>query len=121
MLLLAASLGVLLGLAHSVLGERFILTRLFKRENLPRLFGGTAFTTQTLRFAWHLTTLLWWGLAALLWRIDSPAFSRSYVLLVIGCTCIASGFLPLILTRGRHWSWVVLFLIGGMVLLHRAA
>jgi len=120
MLLLAAVLCILLGLAHSVLGERFILTRLFRRENLPRLFGGTEFTTQTLRFAWHLTTVLWWGFAALLWRMDSAAFSRSYVLLVIGCTSIAAGFLPLIHTRGRHLSWVVLFVVGGIALLQRA-
>ena len=65
MLELAAVLIALLGLAHSVLGERYLLTRLFKRDNLPPLFGGTAFTIGTLRFAWHLTTLAWWGLAAL--------------------------------------------------------
>ena len=53
----AALLGFLLGVAHSVLGERYILTRLFRRENLPTLFGGTEFTTRTLRFAWHLTTI----------------------------------------------------------------
>lgn len=45
------------GIAHSYLGERYILTRLFRRDDLPRLFGGTAFTTATLRFAWHLTTI----------------------------------------------------------------
>jgi len=38
---------VLVGVAHSVLGERYILIRLFKREGLPKLFGGTEFTTRT--------------------------------------------------------------------------
>jgi hypothetical protein len=32
------------GLAHSCLGERAILIRLFRRPNLPRLFGSDVFT-----------------------------------------------------------------------------
>ena len=63
---LAAALLFLLGLAHSVLGERYLLTRLFRRDNLPKLLGSTAFTVGTLRFVWHLTTLAWYGLATLL-------------------------------------------------------
>lgn len=50
-LYLAAFLAAALGLAHSLLGERYILIRLFRRENLPKLFGSTAFTQRTLRFA----------------------------------------------------------------------
>ena len=57
--LIAAALAVLLGVAHSYLGERYILTRLFRRGDLPRLFGGVEFTQQTLRFAWHLTSVAW--------------------------------------------------------------
>jgi hypothetical protein len=51
---IAAGLAVLLGVAHSYLGERYILVRLFKRSDLPKLFGGQEFTRHTLRFAWHL-------------------------------------------------------------------
>lgn len=55
MLYLAALLVLATGIAHSYLGERYILIRLFRRSDLPKLFGGTAFTVGTLRFAWHLT------------------------------------------------------------------
>lgn len=48
---LAAALVVALGLAHSLLGERYILQRLLRREDLPRLFGSADFTRRTLRFA----------------------------------------------------------------------
>lgn len=48
-LYLAASLLVATAAAHSYLGERYILVRLFRRDNLPRLFGGTEFTVRTLR------------------------------------------------------------------------
>lgn len=116
LLQIAAVLGFMLGLAHSVLGERYILTRLFRRDHLPKLFGGTEFTSRTLRFAWHLTTVALWGFAVLLWqasldRLDQPAMLRT-----IGWTCIASGLLPLIITRGKHLSWLVLFSIGAIAL-----
>lgn len=114
MLQSAAILIALLGLAHSVLGERYLLIRLFRRD-LPRLFGGTDFTRNTLRFAWHLTTVLAFGLSVLLWQLDrSPSpqtLARS-----LGWCLIAAGFLPLLFTRGRHLAWIVLFVAGGLCL-----
>ncbi len=116
MLYVAALLFFLLGLAHSVLGERYILIRLFRREDLPRLFGGTEFTRQTLRFAWHITTVAWWGMAALLLAMARDDFAATDAARIIGVTAIVSGLLPLLLTRGKHWSWLVLFLIGVLAL-----
>lgn len=112
----AAVLIFLTGLAHSVLGERYILVRLFRRDNLPQLLGGTAFTTQTLRFAWHITTVAWWGFALLLWQAASGTLTIRDMLEVLGYTSLLSGLLPLVLTRGRHLSWLVLFAVGAIVL-----
>ena len=112
----AAALIFLTGVAHSVLGERYILMRLFRRDNLPKIFGSTAFTTGTLRFAWHITTVAWWGFAVLLWQIGSGALTPRSVLSVLGYTAILSGLLPLFITRGRHLSWVVFFTVGGIAL-----
>jgi hypothetical protein len=109
---LAAFLAIALGAAHSFLGERYILVRLFRRDNVPKLFGGTKFTTRTLRFAWHLTTVAWWGFAALLVQLGQGNLTASGACQVLGITFVASGFLPLIITRGKHWSWLVLFIIG---------
>lgn len=120
MLQLAATPAFLLGLAHSVLGERYILVRLFRHDNLPKLFGGTEFTTRTLRFAWHITTILWWGFAVMLWQLARGQTSPSLVLNVIGYTSIAAGLLPLVFTRGKHLSWLVLFIIGGIALAQAA-
>lgn len=116
LLYLAAFLAVALGAAHSLLGERYILVRLLRRENLPQLFGSTEFTTRTLRFAWHLTTVAWWGFAALLVQLAQGSLTPSSAALVLGCTFVASGLLPLFITRGKHWSWLVLFAIGGIAL-----
>ena len=114
----AAILGFLLGLAHSVLGERYILTRLFRRDNLPMLFGGTEFTTRALRFAWHLTTITLWGFAVLLWQASSGTLDQAAALRTMGWTFLLSGLLPLVMTRGKHLSWIVLFAIGGIALSH---
>jgi hypothetical protein len=108
LLLIGAVLAVLIGIAHSVLGERFLLVRLFRRDNLPHLLGGDAFTKQTLRFAWHLTTVAWWGFAALLvlhagGEPDAVASAVSIIEIVF----LASALMTLIVSRGRHLSWVV--------------
>lgn len=112
----AAFLATALAVAHSVLGERYILIRLFRRDNLPRLFGSTDFTVRTLRFAWHVTTVAWIGFAALLVHAGAGDLTASGALRVIGITFLASGLLPLFITRGRHLSWLVLFAIGGTAL-----
>jgi hypothetical protein len=117
MIYLAAFLFFLLGLAHSVLGERYILVRLFRRDNLPKLLGGTVFTIRTLRFAWHITTVAWWGFAALLFQLGRGELTASATAQIIGVTAIASGLLPLVMTRGKHASWLILFAIGGIVLM----
>jgi len=116
MLTVAAALIGLLGLAHSYLGERYILIRLLRREDLPRLFGGTEFTVRTLRFAWHLTTVLALGIAAVLLQLAQGATAPALVR-TIGWTLVLSGLLPLIHTRGRHLSWIVLFAAGALCLM----
>lgn len=109
---LAAGLLFLVGLAHSVLGERYILIRLFRRSGLPPLFGGTAFTRRTLRFAWHLTTLAWWGLAAVLCVLAQPAVDAGLVGAIIGVTAVVTA----VIARGRHLAWLV-FLVAGVLIL----
>lgn len=115
MLLLAAALIFLTGCAHSYLGEKYILMRLFKRGDLPKLFGDTAFTEGTLRFAWHITTLAWWAITALLMLGHQGALSRTTVLQVIVVVALASAALPIVFTRGRHLSWIVFVLVAALV------
>jgi hypothetical protein len=116
LLYFAAGLTVVLGVAHSFLGEKYILIRLFRRDNLPKIFGTTDFTVRTLRFAWHITTVAWIGFAALLLHAGRADLTLAGTLRIIGVTCVVSGLLPLIFTRGRHLSWVVFFVIGGIAL-----
>lgn len=115
MLSAAALLLVLTGIAHSYLGERYILIRLFKRDNLPKLFGGTDFTTGTLRFVWHLLTVVWWGIAILLWQASGQPLHTRGVLQVFSMVALVSGLFPLVLTRGRHLSWIVFFAVAALL------
>jgi hypothetical protein len=117
MLVVAASLCFGIGLAHSYLGERYILIRLFRGSRSPQLFGSDFFTKRTLRFAWHITTLSWWGMGYLLLAIsrDVPDLARE-VLVTVGVVFLLSGVIAFVFSKGKHLSWIVFGLIAGLVL-----
>jgi len=104
-LLLAASLIlVFCGLIHSYLGERLILTRLFKRDNLPHLYGSDEFTKGTLRFAWHITSFAWFGFAAI---ISFQKMHSNLFLYTVSVVFLASAIFSAYFTKCKHFSWVL--------------
>lgn len=120
MLTAAALLCFGIGLVHSVLGERYILTRLFRRSRIPPLFGDETFTKRTLRFAWHLTTVAWWGFGSLLLVLSSePAEVAPAVLKIVSIVFFISGAVTFVASRGRHLAWIVFLAIGVLCALSR--
>ncbi|MET0355326.1 MAG: hypothetical protein ABW044_01045 [Cellvibrio sp.] len=115
-LYIAAALAIMIGSLHSFLGERYILIRLFRRDNLPKLFGGTEFTTRTLRFVWHITTVAWWGFAAILIHLANATASPQNIAFVIGITFMLTGLITLVISRVKHLAWIVFVAIGGIAL-----
>jgi len=115
-LYIAVFLLVLVGLIHSILGERYILIRLFRRGDLPTLFGGTEFTRRTLRFAWHITTVAWWGIAAILFLLAQGAISQHNIALVIGTTSCATALIIFTVSRSTHLAWIVFLIVGCIAL-----
>lgn len=115
--IIAAFLTLAVSLAHSWLGERYILMRLFRRQNIPHLYGSDLFTKRTLRFAWHITSVAWCGIAALLlaFALLPPEASVLILLKIISATFLASSVLVLTGSRGRHLAWVVFLVIAGLV------
>ena len=112
-LLLAAALLVLTAVAHSFLGERYILVRLFRRPDLPRLFGSDWFTRRTLRFAWHLTSIAWLGFAAVLLLLAQPgAPQTSSILRAVGATFVVAAAITALASNGRHLAWPVFLAVG---------
>ena len=116
LLYVAAILTFVIGIIHSVLGERYILTRLFRRNDLPALFGGPEFTIFTLRFAWHITTIAWWGFASILVLMANESLSFHNTAIALSVTFLATGLTALIASRGRHLSWIVFLTIGSICL-----
>jgi hypothetical protein len=112
----AATLAILTAGAHSYLGERYILIRLFRRTDLPKLFGVAEFTKRTLRFAWHLTSIAWLGFAALLVVLGRDGGGTFQELSWVICGAFGlSGLVALVGSRGRHVSWVVFVSIAVLV------
>ena len=121
-LMAAAVLSVLIGFAHSVLGEKLVLGPLFRRNELPKLLGSATFTRNVLRFTWHLTTVLAVGIGVVIaYLASTPLTSQSmWVLRILSLTFGASTLVSLIGARGKHFSWwvfliiTVLLWVGGM-------
>jgi hypothetical protein len=116
LLYIAAFLAFAVGVVHSFLGERYILIRLFRRNDLPKLFGSTDFTIRTLRFAWHITTVAWWGFAAILLLLTQPSVSLRSLSFVLAATFLLTGAITLVISRGQHLAWLVFLFIGGVCL-----
>lgn len=115
MLFIAATLTIAIGIIHSVLGERYILIRLF-RQPLPKLFGSDEFTRKTLRFAWHVTTIAWFGFAALMVLVQVERGTSAAVAVAMAATFALTSLVALVASRGRHLSWIVFAAIAGLCL-----
>ena len=114
MLLVAGLLSVLIGIAHSVLGEKLVLGPLFRRDDLPKLLGSTTFARQTLRFTWHLTTVLLLGIGAVVvdLSLSPPDSTSTCVIQVLAATFTVCSLLSLIGARAKHFSWWVFLIIA---------
>lgn len=107
----AAGLAILIGVVHSVLGERLVFSRLRQGSVVPTQ-GGTLLRAGHVRIlwaTWHIVTLLGWALAAALLLLASePSLSPLHIALlqVIALTMAASGLLVLVGTKARHPGWI---------------
>ena len=117
-LLIAAILTFLLGATHSLLGERLIVRPLLGTE-LPKLLGSSRMMQRSLWFAWHLTTVLMWGLAALLLNMSLGTSSFVSARAIIGWVFVACAVLSLVVTRGKHFSWIVFGIIAALTFISK--
>jgi hypothetical protein len=114
-LMIASALLAVTGVAHSVLGERYILVRLFRRDELPSLFGSDWFTRRTLRFAWHLTSVAWLGFAALLVVLARDTVPSANMLVnVVAATFLLTAAITALASRGKHLAWPVFLTVAAL-------
>ena len=104
---IAAGLLASIGIAHSALGEREVIGPLLRERGWRLATIPRAAADPLLRFAWHLTTLAWWALAAVLVGVPIAA--------AFAATCLLSAAIILVLLPG-HLAWP-LFLAAGVLAL----
>lgn len=113
-LIIAGILTIFLGLAHSILGEKLLLGPLFQQSELPKLRGSTSFAQKTLRFAWHITTLLLVGIGVAVIASSQAKLQPQTLwnLRVFSIMFALCGFISLIASRAKHFSWFVFLIIA---------
>ena len=114
--LLAAGISAVGGALHSILGERLIFSKL-AAAGLPETLGSPAFVLRVLRLFWHLVSVAWWGFTTLLVLLASmPVTGENQRLIwAIALTFLASAVVSFIVSRGKHFSWGLLLIIGVLI------
>ncbi len=118
----AGVLAFVIGLVHSVLGERLIFRRMRGMGFIPTK-GGQILREAHVRIlwvSWHLVTVFGWGLAVVLFWLAHPSaaqLSQSMVAKAILACLLCGSALVLVGTRGRHPGWVGLLLAAILTML----
>jgi hypothetical protein len=114
----AAVLLLAIGVVHSWLGERRLIGPLLAPDRRSGMLANSDRARKVLRFAWHLTTLTWWSLAAILLALAATPLTRQgmTILLIIATLSALSGLTILIVGRGRHLAWPVFLAVAGLTL-----
>ena len=115
LLYLAALILLAVAFIHSFCGEKYILIRLFKRDNLPKLFGSDDFTKKTLRFAWHITSVAWLGFAGIIVSLAQPELDKAHIAQMIMLTFIAHFIIALFGSKAKHLSWIAFLAVSVLV------
>jgi hypothetical protein len=108
MLYAAALLIFFVGCMHSVLGGRRLIGPIARMNALPVILGDIRLSRLTLRAGWHGLTAAYWAIAALLayMQVRPEAMSAPFLVMAAGLFG-ATGLTALILSRGRHLSWLM--------------
>ena len=110
-LVAAAVLAFVVGLVHSVLGERLIFRRLRTGQVVPTN-GGTVLREAHVRIlwaSWHVLTVFGWGIAAVLsWLAFRalPDGQAAFIEQTIAISMLCGAVLVFIGTRAKHPGWV---------------
>ena len=96
---------------HSIAGEYYLIKPMFKHRGNKVLNHHLA--RIVIRFAWHLTSILWLLLAVILYLTAFETKDLEFgILLSTGVVFIVVGIYDLIVSRGRHIGWPSLMAIG---------
>lgn len=119
-LVAASFLTVLVGLIHSLLGEKLIFTQLRSGQIVPTIAAHPLKErhTRIIWATWHIVSLFGFGIAGLLYWLALPSTAIEItpaLKIVIAVPVFLSSILVLWATKGKHPGWVGLSLIGVFV------
>jgi hypothetical protein len=112
----AACILALIGIAHSYLGERYLLARLSRHGDLSKVFRNPGFVFQVMRLAWHIASIAWLGFAALLTLIAHGPLTAEAIGTAIGIIFLVHSAASLILARGKHLSWLLFLAVAALTM-----
>ena len=110
-LTIAALLSATLAGGQSGVGERFIFQPILGVDDLPKMRGSRRGMQKIVRFAWHLTSVYFLMVGAILFYF-SRATRDVTVIEIISVTSFLSALITLVVSRGRHYAWVVFLAIA---------
>jgi hypothetical protein len=110
-LAIAALLSASLAVGHSWLGERLILRPILGLDDLPKLNGSQRGMRKIVRFAWHITSAYFIAVAAILFYFGRTTGDPT-VIKIISMTNFICAVITIIVSRGRHYAWVVFLVVG---------
>ena len=107
MLVASAVLLILVAAMHSLLGGKRLIAALVRQDSFPAILGSVERSRLTLWVGWHMLSVTWLVLAGLLLVMHVRPVERS-VLAIAACALLfgVCGLTALVLSRGRHLSWV---------------
>ena len=121
---IASALAFLVGLVHSVLGERRIFGRL-RQDGFVPTNGGKLLAERDVRIlwaSWHVLTVFGWCIASILLWLSLPSSSTSSAWFIEQAVIIAmlvGSALVFIGTKARHPGWAGLLAVAVFVWLGR--
>jgi uncharacterized membrane protein len=122
----AGILCCLLGLVHSILGEKLIFRRKKESKKIIATIVNPMINQRHLGImwaTWHLTSFFGWFMGVILIKIalgqnqginEFNQFTSTATTITMFC----SSLLVFIATKGKHLGWVILSIIGILTLLH---
>ena len=123
--LAAGVLCVLLGLAHSILGEILIFHPKRKKGRMVPTIGEEGLAGRYLGIiwaTWHLATIFGWLIGAMLiemayWSVNENATFVFQMINGAALSMFVGALFVLVGTKGQHLGWIVLCGIGVLLLL----
>jgi hypothetical protein len=108
--LITGALAAALAIGHAFLGERLLLVPMARQTDLPTTrFGGRATTMRILRFTWHFFSAVMAFLAIAFVLLATGAIGGGdwALVRVLAVLFAIFGGLVLVLSRGRHFAWLL--------------